>query len=137
MDRLRKDVGVFRTTLRLDRPEPGDEVFPIVVESVGEGAESIKGPLPFNLRVTGTYEFLANEKRILVQDDCNEGPNPPKHLMEVFGVGAQLLGPLFKDGELYGIISVHHAATPREWTDDEVRTLERAMTDIGAALDRE
>ena len=137
MDSLRTDLDVFRTTLRLDHPEPGDEVFPIVVESLGKDAQSIKGPLPFNLRATGTYEWLATEQRTLVQDDCNEGPSPPTHLMEVFGVGAQLLGPLIKDGELRGIISVHHAAAPRVWTDDDVQVLERAVADVEAILDSE
>ena len=135
IDKLRTDLDVFRTTLRLDRPEPGDEVFPVVAESLGEGAQSIKGPLPFDLRATGTYEWLAKEQRILVQNDCNEGPSPPTHLMDSFGVGAQLLGPLFQDGELRGIISVHHAATSRDWADADVQVLERAVAAVEAVLD--
>ena len=130
--KLRKDLGVFRTTLRLDTP--GDEIFPVQAESLGDGAESIKGPLPFDLRTQGTYVWLAEEQRILVQNDCSEGPNPPTQLMEVYGVGAQLLAPLIDNGNLIGIISVHHAATTREWTDDEVGVLEQAAADVQAAL---
>lgn len=132
LDTLREDLAVFRTTLRLDTP--GDEVFPIVVESLGEGAKSIRGPLPFDLRDTGTFRWLAGEQRILVQDDCREEPSPPAELLELYGVGAQLLAPLIEDGDLRGIISVHHAATPRKWTERDAQVLEQAAIDVTAAL---
>jgi GAF domain-containing protein len=132
LDQLRADTAVFRTTLRL---EDGD--FAIAAESLGEGADSLAGPLPFDLRTTGTYQWVAKERRILVQSDVRAGPNPPRELFEVYGVGSQMLSGLFDDDGLVGIISVHHAATTREWTDAEIAALERATAAMKSALARD
>src|SRR5215212_3088021 len=106
MEQLRREVNTFRTALRLETP--GD-TYPVVAEALGEGAETTKGPLPYDLRQVGTVQYLMQEKRILVQHDCYEGPPPPKELMEVEHVGAQLLGPLFRVDTLIGIVAAHHA----------------------------
>ena len=129
IDQLREETAVFRTTLRLASGN-----FEIECESLGEGADSLKGPVPFDLSKTGTYSWLAETREILVQNDVREGPSPPRQLFEDYGVGSQLLAGLFKDDELAGIISVHHAAVPREWTDVEVSALERAATAVEAEL---
>ena len=129
LDQLRDETAVFRTTLRLERDE-----FMITRESLGEGAKSLKGPMPFDLSKTDTYRWIAEERKILVQNDVCEGPSPPRELSEVYGVGSQLLAGLFDDDRLVGIISVHHAADPREWTDVEISALERAAAAIEAEL---
>ena len=133
LDQLREETSVFRTTLRLEA-EVDD--FSIAVESLGEGAGSLKGPVPFDLRQTGTYRWIERERRILVQSDVREGPNPPKELFEVYGVGSQMLSGLFNDDRLVGIISVHHAATPREWTDADISALEQATAAVESELAR-
>lgn len=133
LDQLREETAVFRTTLRL-AAEVDD--FSIAVESLGEGAASLKGPLPFDLRQTGTYRWIEQERKILVQSDVREGPNPPRELFEVYGVGSQMLSGLFDGDDLVGIISVHHAATTREWTDAEILALERATAAVQAELAR-
>ena len=129
LDQLRKETAVFRTTLRLEAND-----FMIECESLGEGAASLKGPVPFDLSKTGTYSWLAETREILVQNDVRDGPAPPKELFEVYGVGSQLLAGLFSDERMIGIISVHHAAEPREWTDVEVSALKRAAAAIEAEL---
>jgi len=129
LDQLREDTTVFRTTLRLENND-----FAIACESLGEGAMSLKGPLPFDLRKTGTYTWVAKNRTILVQSDVLEGPNPPRELFEVYGVGSQMLSGLFDGDDLLGIISVHHAATTREWTDAEVQALERATAAVQTEL---
>ena len=132
LDQLREETSVFRTTLRLEADD-----FAIAAESLGDGAASLKGPVPFDLRRTGTYQWIAQERSILVQSDVREGPNPPKELFEVYGVGSQMLSGLFDGDHLVGIISVHHAATPREWTEEEISALERATAAIEAELARD
>lgn len=129
LDELREETAVFRTTLRLEA-----DGFEITCESLGEGAASLKGPVPFDLSKTDTYRFLEQERRILVQDDVRAGPAPPKQLYEDYGVGSQLLAGLFDDDRMIGIISVHHAAEPRAWTEDEVEALERAQAAIQSEL---
>ncbi len=133
LDKLREETSVFRTTLRLEA-EVDD--FSIAVESLGDGAASLKGPVPFDLRQTDTFRWLEDEQRLLVQSDVREEPSPPPELLEVYGVGSQMLSGLFADGRLVGIISVHHAATTREWSDEEIAALERATTAVDAELAR-
>ncbi len=129
LDQLRSDTAVFRTTLRLETTN-----FEIAYESLGEGAASLKGPVPFDLSATDTYRWLDDERQILVQPDVREGPAPPRELLEVYGVGSQLLSGIFSDEGLVGIISVHHATVPREWTDAEITALERATAAVEAEL---
>ena len=129
LDKLREETAVFRTTLRL---ESGN--FEIDCESLGEGANSLRGPVPFDLSKTGTFTWLAENREILVHNDVLEGPSAPRQLFEDYGVGSQLLAGLFKDDGMIGIISVHHAAVPREWTDAEVSALERAAAAMEAAI---
>ena len=124
MEQLRHEVKTFRTALRLETP--GD-TFPVVAESLGETAETTKGPLPYDLTAVGTVQWLMKEKRILVQHDCYKGPQPPKELMEVEHVGAQLLGPLFRGDTLVGIVAAHHADEPRQWTGEDVAAMAHAM----------
>ncbi len=81
---------------------------------------------------------MANEQRILVQDDCAANdPPPPKELMEYYGVRAQMLAPLVRDAQLIGIISVHYAPGPRAWTEDDVAALERTAKAAQAELDQD
>jgi GAF domain-containing protein len=47
-----------------------------------------------------------------------------------------MLAPIVRDGKLVGIISVHHAAEPRTWTDEDVAALERAQQAVQAELER-
>ena len=124
MRELLDATNASRTTLRLDTP---GEVFPVVAEALAPGARSIRGATEIDLRKARTFQFLARERRLLVQADCLvDEPVAPPELIELYGVRAQMLAPIVKDGELAGIISVHHAATPREWTEAEVAALEAA-----------
>jgi GAF domain-containing protein len=129
IDQLREDTAVFRTTLRT-----AADGFMITCESLGEGAASLKGPVPFDLSKTDTYRWLEDERKILVQNDVREGPAPPRQLSEVYGVGSQLLSGIFNGERMTGIISVHHAAETREWTGVEIAALERAAAAVTAEL---
>ncbi|MEZ5099888.1 MAG: GAF domain-containing protein [Thermoleophilia bacterium] len=133
IDDLRQETNVFRTTLRL---EVEDGTFPIAVESLGEGAGSLKGPTPFDLRQTATFKWLEEEQRILVQPDVREGPAPPMQLIELYGTLSQMLAPVMRDGRMIGIISVHHAAEPREWTGQEIEAIERAQRLVETELNQ-
>lgn len=132
---LHEAVGASRTTLRLDRP---GAVFPVVAEALAPGVRSIRDDQKIDLKRAATYEFLANEQRILVQDDCTANdPPPPKELIDYYGVRAQMLAPLIRDGQLIGIISVHYAPGPRAWSEDEVAALDHAAKAAQAELDQE
>ena len=131
IDKLREETAVFRVTLRLKKDE-----FRVSYESLDQNALSLKGPVPFDLRKAKTYQWLENEKRILVQDDVLQGPEPPKELHEIYGVGSQLLAGVFHNDLLTGIISVHHKAHPRKWEETEIKALGKATVLVEKELRR-
>ena len=125
---LLEATGASRVTLRLDTP---GQVYPVVAEALSPGVGSIREATEIDLRTARTFQFLDREHRVLVQRDClADEPVAPPELIELYGVRAQMLAPLVRDGRLVGIVSVHHAGTPRKWTDHEVAGLEATAARI-------
>lgn len=134
VEELHGRVGASRTTLRLDRP---DVVFPVVAEALAPGVRSIRNDATIDLARAPTYRYLEAERRILVQDDCAaDDPPPPQELLDLYGVRAQMLAPIEREGRLAGIVSVHYAPGPREWSDEDVAALEEAAERIRRELER-
>jgi GAF domain-containing protein len=122
MRELLHATGASRVTLRVDTRGEG---FPVRAEALAPGVRSIRDATEIDLRRAKTFQFLERERRLLVQSDCLVAePAVPPELIELYGVRAQMLAPLVREGRLVGIVSVHHAGTPREWTDEEVAALE-------------
>lgn len=130
---LLEATGAFRAVLRVNRP---GENFPVVAEALGPGATSDAAPLPYDLREVETVKFLMREKRILVQNDTRQPPSPPREMIEEEGIGAQMLAPLLRDGELIGVIALHHRGGPREWSPDDVAALEHAVERVHGELSK-
>jgi maleate isomerase len=125
---LLEQTGASRVTVRLDK---AGEVFPVVAEALAEGARSIAGDASIDLRGSATFRFLEREQRNLIQEDCSSGEFPaPPELIEFYGVKAQMLAPLVRDGRLVGILSVHYAPATRVWTSQEVAALDTAAARI-------
>jgi maleate isomerase len=124
LEELRRATGASRTTLRLERPG-GD--FPVVAEALAPGVRSIRGDSGIAIRESATFTFLDRERRLLIVNDCrvSDPPTPPE-LMDLYGVRAEMLAPLVDGGRIVGIVSVHVAGEPREWSPTEIRELERA-----------
>lgn len=124
-EELLATTSASRTTIRVDRP---GAVFPVVAEALAPGVRSIKDETAMDLRGAATFEYLEREVRPLVQSDCLADPEsaPPPELLDLYGVRAQVLAPLVRDGRLAGIVSVHYADGPREWGEEDVAAVERA-----------
>ena len=132
IEELRGKTDATRTTLRLDTP---GQVFPVVAEALGPGARSIAGDSSIDLRAAATFEYLDSQQRNLIQADCSAGDFPaPPELIEFYGVKAQMLAPLVRDGRLIGIISVHYAPSTREWTEEDVAALDDAARRVSDEL---
>lgn len=128
IDELLHATGASRTTLRLE--EPGGD-FPVVAEALATGIRSIKGGAGVPVRNSATFAFFERERRILVVNDCRASDPPtPQELMDFYGVRAEILAPLMDGGRIVGIVSVHHAPGPREWTEGEIEALRRASARI-------
>jgi maleate isomerase len=136
MATLREATGGSRTTLRIDVPEHNCNVDRVCAESVAPGIAELKLNTSLNQRSLATVQWLIATRKPLVQDDCaNAEVKPPKALMEVYGVKAQMLvGLETADGEVIGWISVHYVPGTRTWTDAEVAALQRAADQVRAIL---
>lgn len=135
IEELLAETHASRTTLRLQRP---GETFPVISEALAPGVSSIKDDYLIAADVQPINQFLEREKRILVQRDLlNAEPAPPAKLIDVYGAKAQMLAPLIRTGRLYGVISVHYAPGPRDWTQDDISALERAVERVGRELEQQ
>ena len=134
MEELLERTGASRTTLRID-DEPGVE-FPIKAEALASGIDSIAGDPTLRVRVSATFQWVDRERRVLVQDDLRDAdPAPATQLVEQYGARAQMLAPVVRGGEVVGLVSVHYAPGPRQWTEDEISAVEEIVERVERALE--
>jgi maleate isomerase len=124
---LRQDTGAHRTTIRFDLPRMNFDADDVYAESVAPGVPPLKLDSSLNQRSLGTVQWLERHREMLVQDDCiNAEIPPPKALMNVYGVKAQMLEPLVWGQQVVGWISVHHIGSTRQWRAEDKEALRKA-----------
>ncbi len=134
---LRRSFVVGRCTLRLAAP---DALFPVACEAREPGVGSLIGDTSVDLRGQPVVEELGSGAPQVVQDDCRTASSDAafQHMLSAYGgLGAQIVTAVRVDGELRGIISLHHLGEPRTWTEDEQALAARAAALAGALLARE
>jgi GAF domain-containing protein len=133
LERLREKTGASRTTVR---GRAGDDPVALLAESLAPGVESMAdGQQPAAIVAAPTYVVLSSTRAILVQDDCrDEGPRPPRSLIERYRVYAQMLAPVLSGDEMIGTISVHQQDTTRHWSKADIAALEEATAEVTALL---
>ena len=136
MKKLRKATNGSRTTLRIDIPAQNCEVDTVCAESVAPGIAELKLNSSLNQRSLATVQWLEANRKPLVQNDCANAPvKPPKPLMELYGVKAQMLISLTgRDGQMIGWISVHYVPTTRTWSEADITALENAAAKVRTVL---
>jgi 3-oxoacyl-[acyl-carrier protein] reductase len=134
---LREATGATRCTFRVDLPERGIHCNDVAGEAIGPGAKSLRGQTAIDQRAAGSIRWLDANHRPLIQPDLSGAvePAPPPQLMSVFGVTAQMLGPVVRGDFLTGWISVHDDKGPRQWTDADVKALDAAVDAVQRELD--
>ena len=134
---LRDATGAARVTFRVDLPERGIHCNDVAAEAVAPGVASLRGQTAIDQRAAGSIRWLDANKRPLVQNDVSGlvEPAPPPQLMSVFGVTAQMLGPVVRGDMLTGWISVHVEKGPRPWTEADVAALHTAVEQVQRELD--
>ena len=134
LDDLRTALRADRCTLRLDVP---DATFPVMHESLGEGAGSLVGERTVVLRGQPVVEALLSGAGQVVQDDCPAASDDPAFhamLAAYGGLSAQIVTAVRHADRLVGIISVHVLGGTRAWTPLEMGRARRAADDIGGLL---
>jgi maleate isomerase len=136
METLRVATRGSRTTLRLDIPAHNCQVDTVCAEAVAPGIAELKLNSSLNQRSLATVRWLEENRKQLIQDDCANAPvKPPKALLEVYGVKAQMLiGLEALDGQVIGWISVHYVPHTRNWTAADVAALLSAAERVRTVL---
>src|SRR5215831_119526 len=134
---LRDATSAARVTFRVDLPERGLHCNDVAAEALAPGVKSLRGQTAIDQRAAGSIRWLDDSQRPLVQNDLRGRvePAPPPELMSIFGVTAQMLGPVVRGGALTGWISVHVEGGPRQWTEADVRALASAIDRVQHELD--
>src|SRR5438105_15741087 len=104
VEQLRNDIGASRTTLRLDVPGLN---FPAVAESLAPGIKSIKADNSLDQRGAATGQRVLQGETLVQPSTATADPPPPEALIDVYGVKAQMVAPVFRDSEVVGWLSVH------------------------------
>jgi GAF domain-containing protein len=119
VDELLVATGASRCTLRRD--VPGD-YFPVTHEALAPGVSPIREERTTDLRRAPVVRELLETGRQVVQDDCASTFRDPafQRMLDAYGgLAAQIVTPVFVDGRLVAIVSLHQLGAPRRWSDDE------------------
>lgn len=137
MVRLLADTGASRTTLRIDEPALGLHTDDVAAEALAPGQASMRGEGTIRHRAADTAQWVERHRRLLVQDDLLATDFPaPKALVNGFGVKAQMLVPVERDGRLEGWVSVHQAGASRRWSQADQKAAVQAAAEVTALLHR-
>jgi GAF domain-containing protein len=127
-------TGASRVTLRQD--EPGDYAFPVTHESLAPGVSSLREERTVDLKTQPVIASLRNGQQV-VQDDTRAAFDDPEFqkMLDIYGgLAAQIVTPIFRDGRLVAIVSLHQLGEPRRWTPDEVAAASLAAQRVGELL---
>lgn len=129
--RVREQTAAARVTLRLDVAGAN---YPVIAESLGDGAASIRSDNSLDQRGAATAQWVIRTHQVLVQTDCRSAENPPpRELIKAYHVGAQVLAPVLLEGNVAGWVSVH-STVRREWSEQDVAAATSAADAAAAAL---
>lgn len=127
---LLDETKASRTTIRLDLPALGMSLSKPAAEAKRSGVAGLLEQSAPEIEKAPPVEYLRRERKILVHEDVKkasaDSATPPE-LIDSYGLRAQILGPILRDGKLTGIVSVHDTMGPRRWTDADVSALQRAV----------
>ncbi|KAK9454381.1 Asp/Glu/Hydantoin racemase-domain-containing protein [Dipodascopsis uninucleata] len=135
LEKLLSTTNASRTTLRLDLQSKNCDSDMVCAEACAPGIPPLKLNPSLNQRALRTVQWLEDTHKVLVQSDCVNAPvQPPKALMGIYGVRAQMLSPIIKDDEVLAWISVHHVGSVREWKQEEIEAIKAATVECDTIL---
>lgn len=127
---LRLATAASRVTIRI---RAGQD-FPVTAESCIEGVASLRD-VHIDPRAGATYDFLATQRRLLVQNDILDHElSPPPEIVARYGIRSQMVAPVVVQDELGALISVHDVVGTREWSTEEQGALGWAAAEVAKRL---
>lgn len=133
---LLAEINADRTTIRLDIPKLSIGVDLAIAEAVKIGVSTISNDSSLNQRDLETIRWLEKYRCPLIQSNFTVAPWPPSALIDLYGVKAQMLGPIIMDRNLIGWISVH-SLTERAWSCREQNLLRDRANQLTVVLGEE
>jgi GAF domain-containing protein len=134
LEELRAELGADRVTLR--RNVPGDYAFPVTDEALAPGVGSLRHERKVDLRSQPVVALLQQGEQV-VQDDTRAAFDDPAfhRMLDTYGgLAAQIVTPIFVDGRLEAIVSLHQLGEPRTWSDADAATCRQAAERVRALL---
>ncbi|XGV98627.1 MAG: GAF domain-containing protein [Leptolyngbya sp. BL-A-14] len=77
--------------------------------------------------------------QVVATEDVTKASLHPEHLalMHKLHIKANLVTPILKDNQLYGLLIVHHCKTIHEWQATEIDFLKELALQVGSCLDQD
>ena len=134
LEELLAATGASRVTLRRDLPGP--DAFPVVAEALAPGVGSLREERSVHLPSQPVVREIARGRQVVQDDSAAAFEDPAYHrMLEAYGgLAAQIVTPVFLDGRVEAILSVHQLGATRGWTEAEVSAATRAAKRLGAIL---
>ena len=134
LEELRAGLGADRVTLR--RNVPGDYAFPVTDEALAPGVGSLRDERTVDLRTQPVVALLQQGEQV-VQDDTHAAFDDPAfhRMLDTYGgLAAQIVTPVFVDGRLEAIVSLHQLGEPRAWSDADTAACRLAAERVRVLL---
>ncbi|TVQ17727.1 MAG: PAS domain S-box protein [Leptolyngbya sp. DLM2.Bin15] len=137
---LRTTVTEIQPILQADRvliyqlnPDGSGQI--ILEESVAEGYESLLGQSLYDPCLLNNVDHYL-QGQITAITDIDQAAIADCHVafLKQFEVRANLVVPLLKTDQLWGLLIAHQCDRPREWQDFEVEFLSQLANQVGIAL---
>ncbi|MGK7883617.1 MAG: methyl-accepting chemotaxis protein [Crocosphaera sp.] len=76
--------------------------------------------------------------RVVPTDNVHEAGFHPKHyqLMEQLQIQANLVVPVIKQGDVFGLLIAHHCQEPHQWQEQEINFMQRVAEQLNVTIDR-
>jgi GAF domain-containing protein len=134
LEQLRVELRADRVTLRRD--VPGGYAFPVTEEVLGPGAGSLREERTVDLRTQPVVALVQRGEQV-VQDDTRAAFDEPAfhRMLDAYGgLAAQIVTPIFLDGSLSAIVSLHVLGDPRAWSADDAAACRQAAERVRSLL---
>ncbi|MBE9227408.1 response regulator [Phormidium sp. LEGE 05292] len=108
----------------------------VVAESVDSAWQAVLSTNIYDPCFTENYIEPYRQGRILAKSDIYDGSLSPCHVefLAQFQVQANLVVPILRDNELWGLLIAHHCAAVRSWQTMEIELLQQLAVHLGIAL---
>ncbi|MFB2836059.1 PAS domain S-box protein [Floridanema evergladense] len=108
----------------------------VVAESVGTDWTATLSTEIYNPCFSEQYVEPYKQGLVTVKSDIYNVGIDPCHLQLLanFQVRANLVVPIVKEGELWGLLIAHHCAAPRQWQSSEINLMQQLASQVSIAI---